>query len=180
MTREELDRLESRHPDDWTMEEKARLFSAARVSLESRCCDVDQNDFLGCPAHDPSTATGRKTASARARRLEEAIREALSALGSCYTARVGDVLRAALSASGAESMAGWVAFDAANDARCPISGNPVHFVTYNGATVGHRNDDGSWYDSLCIGQDGTPNDDYTDEQVTHWAPLLPSPPKVTP
>lgn len=79
--------------------------------------------------------------------------------------------------TGREAAERWIPFDSEDDGRCPINGLPVQFAALDSVSVGYRNGDGSWYDSLNIGQDGTPNDDIRDEQVTHWAPLLSAPPK---
>ncbi len=79
------------------------------------------------------------------------------------------------SASGAESMAGWV--------RCEDSmPEPFTLVQFAAVDVpgptlgkfnGHR-----WMALFDLSTPGLR--DYARGQVTHWAPLLPSPPKVTP
>ncbi len=72
---------------------------------------------------------------------------------------------------------GWTPLDVLSSApgHCPDSNIPVQFNTYNGTTVGYRQDDGTWYDLLDQGADGSPNHEYRDEHVTHWAPLMSKP-----
>lgn len=79
------------------------------------------------------------------------------------------------SAAGAEPMAGWVAVSE----RIPEAYELVQFATYAGVCVGSRNELLVWEDMLDTDA-ACDCEKYDHEQVTHWAPLLPSPPKVTP
>jgi hypothetical protein len=75
-------------------------------------------------------------------------------------------------------MAGWISVSD----RMPAPYEVVQFVTEPGdVRVGPRSNGPHWIwqDMTTVDQHGE-SDIFSDDQVTHWAPLLPSPPKVTP
>lgn len=154
--------------DGWRDEEPEDLLSILRS-------EVDDLEDEACEYERPKTAVAQAIIVANlAMMVADHFRDGGPSQDQGYDLPVP--------AQAGEAANNWTRLDVFSSApgHCPASNVPVQFATYNGATVGYRNDDGRWTDLLDVGADCTPNHDYTDEHVTHFAPLLPSPPKVTP
>lgn len=111
-------------------------------------------------------------------KLAASIPRTASAIGEALRADpmlLGAVGISIMVSHGVEPADPWTKFDPEKAETYPEFGAIVQFVTHNGTTVGMRRPDAKWEDMLDVGADGTPNHEYTDEHVTHHAPLLEAP-----